>query len=131
MASKSTWVFAGIILAARTGLDYRRLRADEITTAEFNHNLRSNTAGTIGSVIGGTAGMFIGLPLGAYIYNEIGAIVVATLLGVTGGLIGENVMVSAEERLEEALIQNQSNQISTRVSLVDEESVLNMQRRTS
>ena len=30
LSSVGTWVFAGIVLAARTGLDYRKLKANEI-----------------------------------------------------------------------------------------------------
>ena len=100
MTSAGTWVFAGIVLAARTGLDYQRLKRQEIDQSEFNKNLRQNTAGTIGSVIGGAAGVALGIPVGAYLYKEIGAIIGAAVFGVAGGMIGESVMQTAEEQLD-------------------------------
>ena len=36
----AAWVFQGLILAAKTGMDYRKLKAGEITTADFNRNIR-------------------------------------------------------------------------------------------
>ncbi len=89
VSAAGTWIFAGIILTARTGLDYRRLQNNEIEPAEFNKNLRRNTAGTIGSVIGGCVGIAIGVPLGGYIYDTVGAVIGAVTLGVSGGIAGE------------------------------------------
>lgn len=40
LTSAGTWVFAGIVLAAKTGLDYRRLQKGEIEQNEFNKNFR-------------------------------------------------------------------------------------------
>lgn len=106
LTSAGTWVFAGIILAAKTGLDYRRLKNNEIDESEFKQNFRQNAAGTVGSVIGGAVGMTIGIPVGAYLYNSVGAIVGAAVFGVTGSIIGENVMMSAEEKLNQAMLAN-------------------------
>ena len=61
-------MFQGLILAAKTGMDYRRLKAGEITNADFNRNIRQNTAAGIGSVVGGAAGIALGVPLGYYFY---------------------------------------------------------------
>lgn len=117
LSSAGTWVFAGIVLAAKTGLDYRRLQRNEIDKTEFNKNLRQNTAGTVGSVIGGAAGMALGIPVGAYLYNELGAIIGAAIFGVCGSMLGENVMMSAEEKLNKALLANSANQ-ETRVPTI-------------
>ena len=104
ITSAGTWIFAGVILTARTGLDYRRLQNHEIEPAEFNRNLRENTAGTIGSVVGSFVGIAVGIPIGGYIYDTVGSVLGAAVLGVTGGMVGEQVMVSAEQKLENALI---------------------------
>ena len=111
MTSAGAWVFAGIVLAARTGLDYRRLKNNEIDQNEFNKNLRQNTAGTIGSVLGGAAGVAIGLPLGAYLYKGLGAIICGGIFGVTGGMLGESLMQTAEEQLDQALQSNRQVQV--------------------
>ena len=60
-------------------------------------------------MIGGCAGMAIGIPLGGYIYDSVGAIICAAVFGVTGGLLGENFMMSAEEKLNLALNSNQTH----------------------
>ena len=44
--------------------------------------------------------MALGITVGAYLYEGIGAIIGAAVCGVTGGLVGENLMMSAEERLD-------------------------------
>lgn len=96
LGSSGCWLFSGIILAARTGYDYRRMGRNEITEGEFYHNMRTNTAGTVGSVIGCTIGIAIGVPIGQYIYNSIGAVIGAVSFGLTGGIIGESTGISLE-----------------------------------
>ena len=44
--------------------------------------------------------MALGITVGAYLYEGIGAIIGAAVCGVIGGLVGENLMMSAEERLD-------------------------------
>ena len=64
LTSVAGWSFAGLILTARTGLDYRRLQRNEIDQGTFNRNLRQNTAESVGSVVGGCVGVAIGVPIG-------------------------------------------------------------------
>jgi hypothetical protein len=122
LSSAGTWVFAGIILAAKTGLDYRKLNNEEIDQAEFNNNLKVNTVATVGSVIGGTAGMAVGIPIGGFIADGIGAIVGAVVFGISGGLIGEKMMVSAEESLEQALASKSHIRLQRQPSFVHRDS---------
>lgn len=96
LGTSGCWLFSGIILAARTGYDYRRLGRNEITEGEFYQNMRTNTASTIGSVIGCTIGIAIGVPIGQYIYHSIGAVVGAVTFGLTGGYLGESSALSLE-----------------------------------
>ena len=100
----AAWVFQGLILAAKTGMDYRRLKAGEITSAQFNRNVRQNTAAGIGSVLGGAAGIALGVPVGYYAYEKIGSVVGAVIFGIIGSEIGEYVFESVEEQLENMLI---------------------------
>ena len=109
LISSSTWVIAGIVLAAKTGLDYRKLRNNEIEEEKFNENLRQNTASTLGSTIGSIAGIAIGVPLGAFV--GIGALIGAAVMGVSGGIYGSSAMLTAEEALEYALVKNESSNV--------------------
>ena len=104
LISSSTWVIAGIVLASKTGLDYRKLRNNEIEEEKFNENLRQNTASTLGSTIGSIAGIAIGVPLGAFF--GIGALIGAAVMGISGGIYGSQAMLTAEEALECALDKN-------------------------
>jgi len=61
--------------------------------------------------------MALGIPVGAYLYNELGAIIGAAVFGVCGSLLGENIMMSAEEKLNKALMENSGNQ-ETRVPTI-------------
>ena len=68
--------------------------------------MRENTAGSIGSVIGGCVGIALGIPIGGYLYDTPGAWIGAIVFGVTGGVLAERAMISAEQSLEEALLAN-------------------------
>lgn len=108
LASAANWVSAGVILAAKTGLDYRRMQNGELAEAEFNRNLRANSAGTVGSVVGQLIGVAIGLPLGGYVADTVGAVVGAVALGVTGGVVMEQAFYNAEQALEEVLAKQRA-----------------------
>ena len=100
LGAGSAWIFSGLVLAAYTGWDYRKLKRNEITEEQFYHNIRTNTASTIGSVIGCTIGIAIGVPIGEYCYNNIGAIFGAVAGGLTGAVFGEATGLRIEDSLE-------------------------------
>ena len=107
-----------MILAAKTGIDYRKLKAGEITQAEFNRNIRQNTAAGIGSVLGGAAGIALGVPVGYYVYKKIGSIIGAIVFGIIGSEVGEYIFESAEESLENMLIGHKESNLQRCRSLL-------------
>ena len=130
LTSSTNWIFAGMILAARTGLDYRRMNTGQIDQIEFSRNLRSNSAGTVGSVLGSIAGMAIGIPLGGYLANTIGAVIGGVTLGISGGVAAERVFVTAEQALEEMLQVNQEQALSRQSTVLNRERVTIFLRNT-
>jgi len=131
LLSASNWIVAGVVLAAKTGRDYRLLTSGDINQAEFDQNLRQNSAGTVGSVLGGIIGFAVGLPVGGYIADGTGAIIGAVVGGVTGSLFAERVMISAERALEEALVKQKKDILNRQSTLICQKSFSCLQNRAS
>jgi len=87
------WLFTGIVLTAKSGLDYRKFRKGKIDKREFRKRLRTNTVtGVLGlsaATIGATAGFTIGTVIIPGVGSAIGG-VVGTLVGaISVGFIGK------------------------------------------
>ena len=52
MTATLPWLTAGIVLTAKTGVDYRKMQRGEITQEQFNQNAKENGVRGVGAVIG-------------------------------------------------------------------------------
>ena len=83
------WLTAGIVLTAKTGIDYRKMKNGEITEEQFKKNAKENGVRGVGAVIGGTGGMAAGFAIGSAILPGIGSLVGAIVGGLGGSYAGE------------------------------------------
>lgn len=95
MASGASWIFAGVILTAKTGIDYRKLRKGELSEEKFYNNAKINSVSAAGGIVGGASGMAAGFALGSLILPGVGSVVGALIGGFSGTWAGEVVSVKA------------------------------------
>eukprot|EP00351_Strombidinopsis_sp_SopsisLIS2011_P005475 CAMPEP_0116875616 /NCGR_PEP_ID=MMETSP0463-20121206/7651_1 /TAXON_ID=181622 /ORGANISM="Strombidinopsis sp, Strain SopsisLIS2011" /LENGTH=150 /DNA_ID=CAMNT_0004521585 /DNA_START=797 /DNA_END=1249 /DNA_ORIENTATION=- len=99
------WMFTGVVLTAKTGLDYRSLKKGKIDKREFRKRLRTNTVtGVLGlgaASIGATAGFTIGTVIIPGIGSAVGG-VVGTLVGaISVGFIGKKYAEKGYSKIED------------------------------
>ena len=95
MTATLPWLTAGIVLTAKTGIDYRKMKNGEITQEEFRRNAKQNGVRGVGAVIGGTGGMTAGFALGSVIMPGLGSLVGAIVGGLSGSYAGEEAAFKA------------------------------------
>ena len=109
------WLTAGIVMTAKTGIDYRKLKRGEISQEQFNKNAKENGVRGVGAVIGGTGGMAAGFAIGSAIFPGIGSIIGAIAGGLGGSYAGEEYAHKAHEAIEQALTRSKE-EATTRCS---------------
>ena len=94
----------GIVFTAKIGLNYRKLKKNEISKSEFWKRMRVNSVSTVGGLAVGTGGAAAGFFLGTLIIPGVGSIVGAVVGGLVGGIAGEKLsmkgMVVVEDKIE-------------------------------
>ena len=103
------WLTAGIVLTAKTGIDYRKMKRGELTQEQFNKNAKENGVRGVGAVIGGTGGMAAGFAIGSVFFPGIGSLVGAIVGGLGGSYAGEEYAYKAQEAIEQALAKNRED----------------------
>lgn len=88
LGSEVSWIFAGIVLTAKVGLDYRRLKKGEITSEQFTYMTQKNGVGLAGSIIGGAGGMAAGFAVGSLVFPGVGSVIGALIGGYSGSWAG-------------------------------------------
>ena len=98
--SNSTWIFAGFMYTAQTGLNYRRYKKGKIDKKEFWKRVKMGSVTTVGGVVGGTGGAAAGFAIGTLILPGIGSIIGAVAGGIAGGMTGEKISAKAYKSME-------------------------------
>jgi len=74
--------FSGLILTAKTGLDYRKMKNGDITEKEMKKRVKLRSVKAAGGVLGGASGVTAGFVLGSIM------IPIPVLGGIIGALAG-------------------------------------------
>ena len=99
----------GLVFAAQSGVEYRRLRKGRITKREFKKRMKRGVYVSSGNLVGGSAGMVVGFVVGQVLIPlpVVGGIIGTVVGGTIGGIAGMKVSVKVYERLEKRLAQRQ------------------------
>lgn len=104
MTTATPWILSGVILAAQTGIDYRRYKNGEINKTEFHKRSRSNSIASAIGVVTGSTGAAVGFAIGTAIAPGIGSAVGTLVGGIGGGLAGRRLAERYYELLEARMI---------------------------
>jgi hypothetical protein len=89
LTSGTSWLFAGIVYTAETGVNYKKLKRGQISKDEFWKRTKVRAAGTFGGIAGGTGGTVAGFTMGTMIFPGVGSVVGAVMGGFAGGVAGD------------------------------------------
>lgn len=109
ITSSANWVFAGIVMTAKTGLDYRKYKKGDMTKTQFLKNVKKYAIVGTGLVVGSISGMAAGFAIGSVVFPGVGSIVGAVAGAFGGTYAGEKLSIKAygsiENQIEEMKAQ--------------------------
>ena len=88
MASPVAWAFAGLLFAAQTTCDHRKVKQGKMTSDEFDQRLKKNAVGAGCGILGSSGGAATGFLIGSAIMPGIGTAIGTFTGAVLGGIIG-------------------------------------------
>lgn len=100
LTSTFNWAFAGIVVAAKTGIDYWKYKKGQITKTEYKKNVKKYTFLGGGVVVGSISGMAAGFAVGSVIFPGVGSIVGAVAGAIGGTVAGEKLGMKAYAKIE-------------------------------
>jgi hypothetical protein len=100
LTSTFNWALAGVVITAKTGLDYRKYKKGEITKTQFKKNVKKYSMLGAGLVVGSISGMAAGFALGSVIFPGVGSIIGAVAGAIGGTIAGEKLSLKAYDSVE-------------------------------
>jgi len=88
---------------AECGLNYRRFTQGKISPAEFYTTTALLSLTTLQGLLGGAGGTAVGFALGTMLLPGIGGIVGSVVGGLAGGFVGDKLMLSSYQSLEDRI----------------------------
>lgn len=92
--------FAAILLAAKTTVDYKKVKAGKMDKKEFRRRLKLNGVGTGAGILGASAGGATGFLIGSAIFPGIGSAVGAFAGAMIGGIGGNKLGRKAIDKID-------------------------------
>lgn len=99
LTSTIQWATAGVVVIAKSGIDYRKYKKGEITKDEFHSNVKKYAMAGAGSVVGSIGGMAAGFAAGSLIFPGVGSIIGAVAGAVGGGIAGNKLGLKGYESI--------------------------------
>lgn len=100
LTSSFNWAFAGIVITAKTGIDYRKYKKGEMTKTQYMKNVKKYALVGSGLVVGSISGMAAGFALGSVVFPGVGSIVGAVAGAFGGTYAGEKLSLKAYDSIE-------------------------------
>lgn len=101
VTSVVSWAAAGVVAAAKTGVDYRKYKKGELSEDDFKKNAKKYAMAGAGGVVGSMGGMAAGFMAGSLVFPGVGSIIGAISGGIAGGIYGQKIGVKGFEKIEE------------------------------
>jgi outer membrane lipoprotein SlyB len=100
LTSTFNWALAGVVMTAKTGIDYRKYKKGDMTKTEYMKNVKKYALVGSGLIVGSISGMAAGFALGSVIFPGVGSIVGAVAGAIGGTVAGEKLSIKAYASIE-------------------------------
>lgn len=95
MLNKNTWIVIMLCYLADSGLSYRNYLEGKISGSQFWTTTSLMSLSTVEGLIGGIGGTAVGFALGNAFLPGIGGLIGSVFGGLSGTLVGDNIMLSS------------------------------------